>query len=264
MWNGGIKIKFENKEILEKVVSKIIGKDYILFDGSLENEISKELLPYLNRKSCIRKIISFTMHEKMSEGPSYLNINKIDEISDVSMNEESEIKIKENLKKELVKTLNKVISEQNKYIIDNLVEYAKEKDLITTIEKNNYEEMRDFVTDISSTNFIADNEFKPFINSIDSNEYDIVDSEDICFLKEAENYIIKLNFDEGLFEVLEDSKLISLNLVESYKFIIRLYDMVSIKPFSADFISVIKLNEPPKDSKRRFSVENMKKFLKIW
>ncbi|OQD59820.1 hypothetical protein MBBAR_1c02280 [Methanobrevibacter arboriphilus JCM 13429 = DSM 1125] len=236
-----------NEDILENITSKIM-KNETNFSEELESEISKELIEYLNQKYCIRKIIPFKMHEKMAEGPSYITIEKMNETLTVGKprREGLKFKIKQNFKQKLTEELHNLMIRETNYIINYLIKYAEENNLIKSIKEDNDEEIIDsLINAFVGDKVIADKKIKAMLlkNEIYKNNSDSFNSNNLCFLKEAENYIICIDFDEGIFEVLEDNKLINLEIDnKNYYSQLRLYDMISIKAFSDDFISVIKIN----------------------
>lgn len=227
--------------ILKRVLSKIIENEGN-HDEKLENEISKELMEYLNRNSCFRKKIPYVSDENLRNKDDNVNYSLCyisDEIDG------SEIKLGCRSMKYLADILDSAIISENKFIIDYLLNYGEKYDLTKNMKANTIEKIIGFLNDNPDIVIIADMGLKTLIaiNELDNGNQNILGDSNICYLDEAQGYIILIYNLEDMFEIFEHGNLISFNNVSDEKtFKISIHDEISINKINKESISVIKLN----------------------
>lgn len=220
-----------NKSILKNTATKIV-ENVDNYCEKTRIEIINELKEYMDQNSSMRKIIHF-YEADLKYGHDIKNCTNISDKINIF-----ELKNEEKIKEKLIETLNKMIREENKFIINHLLNHAKENQLIKNMGKYNIEKMLEYSIYEPRVVLIADKNLKSGITNNGLYKYD-----NICFLDELEDSIIQIDFTKGLLDVFETSFFFnSWHNSKERIFIMHNPEEISFKAHNKDFISVIKTN----------------------
>lgn len=177
-----------NNRLLDEITDYIINK----FPNDQDNEksaisCSKAIIKYLDNNSIFRKLIHF--YEHIDENLFLDNTKNFKVCFEIS-NEKNINLIKSKydfftMRNDVYNKLNRFIHEENEYIINRLVEKAKDNDSLKTISKNK-EKIEKEIFDHDFDFIITDKNLKYEFQNISG----IIEA---FFLPEAKNIIIKLN-----------------------------------------------------------------------
>lgn len=186
----------ENNKLLDEITDYIINK--IPNEEDIEKSVdscSRAIIKYLDNNSIFRKLINFYGH---IEENLFLDNPENFKVYFESNNETNIAFVKSQhdyftMRNEVYEKLNRLIQDENEYIINRLIEKAKNNNILKTMSKNK-EKIEKEIFDYTFDFIIADKSLK----------YEFQDTfriNDIFFLPEAKNIIIKLNNHFKPFDV---------------------------------------------------------------
>lgn len=189
----------KHEKFLEDIVCRII-ENWKNFTWDSKNEITCKFCNYVDEISPIRKVVNFSFNS--SDFDCYIS-KKEDYIGKGFRM--VDFKNKQAVVEKVDELIKNIIYKENKYITDFLIYYAYgEGGCINVIEEDTIDELINFLINVPEAVIIADKNLKKLItnNKLYKSNFDVINKDNICFLDEVKNHIIRLDFRIGSFNIL--------------------------------------------------------------